>query len=229
MASRNINVSGKIALVRYGALFRGAKVQVAERLGAIGVILFSDPQDKAAEGRDFSYPDSWWMPGMGVELGTAYNGNGDPLTPFYPALGIQNISTNYFFFNSHEHNCCITASAYGRKEKDTPTLPRIPVQPIGYDEAEILLQNISPDNPAPADWIGDLNATVYNLGPKLLNPNLKVRLNVSTANQKRTIYNTIGILRGSEEPGLRYSILVSKIILTEFHFYLCTRSLCTIG
>jgi len=75
-------------LVRYGAVFRGAKVQLAENLGAIGVILFSDPQDKAAEGRDFSYPDSWWMPGMGVELGTVYNGNGDPLTPFYPALGI---------------------------------------------------------------------------------------------------------------------------------------------
>ena len=102
MASRNINISGKIVLVRYGAVFRGAKVQVAENLGAIGVILFSDPQDKAAEGRDFSYPDSWWMPGMGVELGTVYNGNGDPLTPFYPALGIYllkfiNHSTFYFY------------------------------------------------------------------------------------------------------------------------------------
>ena len=96
---------------------------------------------------------------------------------------------------------CITASAYGRKEEDTPTLPRIPVQPIGYDEAEILLQNIANDNPGKSDWIGHLNAT-YNLGPKLINPNWKVRLNVSTTNQKRTIYNTIGILRGSEEPGI---------------------------
>ena len=87
LESRNINISGKIALVRYGALFRGSKVQIAERLGAIGVILFTDPKEKAVQGRNFTFPDSWWMPGMGVEMGTAYNGQGDPLTPFYPSIG----------------------------------------------------------------------------------------------------------------------------------------------
>ena len=107
----------------------------------------------------------------------------------------------------------ISESAYRRKEEDTPTLPRIPVQPIGYDEAEILLQNMGSDNPPPPNWIGDLNAT-YNLGPKLMNTNWKVRMNISTTNQKKTIYNTIGILRGSEEPGKMLlstlSVLISK-------------------
>ena len=88
LATRNINISGKIALVRYGTIFRGLKVQMAEELGAIGVIFFSDPKDRAIDGREFTYPNSWWMPGMGVELGGVYNGNGDPLTPFYPAIGI---------------------------------------------------------------------------------------------------------------------------------------------
>ena len=97
--------------------------------------------------------------------------------------------------------CNIPESAYRRKEQDTPTLPRIPVQPIGYDEAEILLRNISPENPPPPAWIGDLNAT-YSLGPKLINLNWKMRLNVSTTNQKKMTYNTIGILRGLEEPGM---------------------------
>ena len=92
-------------------------------------------------------------------------------------------------------------SAYRRKEADTPTLPKIPVQPIGYDEAEYLLQNISPENPAPSTWIGDLNAT-YNLGPNMINANWKVRMNISTTNQKRMTYNTIGILRGSIEDGI---------------------------
>lgn len=89
MASRNIDVTGKIVLVRYGALFRGSKVQIAERRGALGVILFTDPKEKAVQGRNFSYPESWWMPGMGVEMGTVYNGQGDPLTPFYPSIGIS--------------------------------------------------------------------------------------------------------------------------------------------
>lgn len=86
--SRGINVSDHILLVRYGSIFRGSKVQIAEKLGAKGVILFTDPRDKAVEGRNFTYPASWWMPGMGVESGTIYVGDGDPLTPFYPALGL---------------------------------------------------------------------------------------------------------------------------------------------
>jgi len=86
--SRGINVSGHIVLVRYGAIFRGSKVQVAERYGASGVILFSDPQDKAQKGRNFTFPDSWWLPDMGVEMGTVYTGEGDPLTPGYPSIGI---------------------------------------------------------------------------------------------------------------------------------------------
>lgn len=63
-------------------------MKIAEKWGAIGVILYTDPTDKAKDGRNFTYPDSWWLPGMGVELGTLFDGDGDPLTPFYPAIGI---------------------------------------------------------------------------------------------------------------------------------------------
>ena len=100
-------------------------------------------------------------------------------------------------------------------------MPKIPVQPIGYDEAEIILRNMSPENPAPAEWVGLLNAT-YSLGPRLLNPNWKVRINVSTTNERRKIYNTIGILRGSVEDGIDYRIITGfKIRLkktTKFFF-----------
>lgn len=91
-------------------------------------------------------------------------------------------------------------SAFRLKEEEQANLPRIPVQPIGYDEAELFLRNISPENPAPAAWVGQLNAS-YSLGPKLLNPDWKVRINVSTTNEMRRTYNTIGILRGSVEDG----------------------------
>lgn len=60
---------------------------IAAKWGAIGVILFTDPKDKAKEGRNFTFPDSWWLPGMGVESGSLYVVDGDPLTPAYPAIG----------------------------------------------------------------------------------------------------------------------------------------------
>jgi len=62
-------------------------VKLAESKGAIGVILYSDPKDFAQEGRNRTYPDSQWMPGLAVQSGTVYVGNGDPITPFYPSIG----------------------------------------------------------------------------------------------------------------------------------------------
>ncbi|CAK5018877.1 unnamed protein product [Meloidogyne enterolobii] len=41
----NISISGKIVLIRYGGIFRGDKVFNAEKRGAVGVILYSDPVD----------------------------------------------------------------------------------------------------------------------------------------------------------------------------------------
>jgi len=81
-------VSGHIALIRYGSIFRGSKVRIAQRFGVIGIVFFNDPREKAREGRNFTFPQSWWMPGLGVESGTLFDLEGDPLTPFYPAIGI---------------------------------------------------------------------------------------------------------------------------------------------
>ena len=47
-----LSVRGRIALIRYGYGFRGDKVAFAQKNGAIGVILFSDPAEVAKEGTD---------------------------------------------------------------------------------------------------------------------------------------------------------------------------------
>ena len=77
-------------------------------------------------------------------------------------------------------------------------LPKIPVQVVSYDEAEVLLQAIG-GMPSPDEWQGGLEAD-YNLGPNLKN-NFQVKMEVYTTNQMATTYNTIGILRGEIEPG----------------------------
>ncbi len=84
-----VNVTGKIAIARYGKIFRGDKVKQAQNFGAIGLILYSDPADYAVDGISSVYPDSWWLPGYGVQRGSLFitGVGGDPLTPGYPSLG----------------------------------------------------------------------------------------------------------------------------------------------
>jgi len=54
------------------------------------MILYTDPGDYALEGTSDVYPNSWWMPGAGVQRGNvkkSHGGLGDPLTPYYPSIG----------------------------------------------------------------------------------------------------------------------------------------------
>jgi N-acetylated-alpha-linked acidic dipeptidase len=40
-----VKLEGKIALIRYGGLFRGLKVKNAQDHGMIGAVIFTDPAD----------------------------------------------------------------------------------------------------------------------------------------------------------------------------------------
>uniref|UniRef100_A0A4X2KCY2 Glutamate carboxypeptidase 2 n=1 Tax=Vombatus ursinus TaxID=29139 RepID=A0A4X2KCY2_VOMUR len=116
-----INCSGKIAIARYGKIFRGNKVKNAQQAGVKGIILYSDPADYSSPGVE-PYPKGWNLPGGGAQRGNVLNlnGAGDPLTPGYPA-------------NEYAYRYDIT-EAIG--------LPKIPVHPIGYNDAQILLEKV---------------------------------------------------------------------------------------
>ncbi|VDN37448.1 unnamed protein product [Cylicostephanus goldi] len=45
-----ISVKNNIALIRYGSMFRGDQVATAQKYGAIGAILYSDPAEVAPNG-----------------------------------------------------------------------------------------------------------------------------------------------------------------------------------
>ncbi len=62
----------------------------AQYFGAVGAILYNDPADYAPFGTssDQVYNQTWYMPPSGAQRGTAYTGNGDPLTPLYPSTGL---------------------------------------------------------------------------------------------------------------------------------------------
>uniref|UniRef100_A0A665U830 Aminopeptidase NAALADL1 n=1 Tax=Echeneis naucrates TaxID=173247 RepID=A0A665U830_ECHNA len=176
----NISATGKIVIVRYGKIFRGNKVKNAVLAGAKGIIMFSDPADYWASGVQL-YPDGWNLPGGGVQRGNVLNlnGAGDPLTPGYPA-------------KEYTHRFSV---------EDGVGLPKIPVHPIGFDDAIHL--NMGGQIP-PNSWKGSLNVS-YRIGPGFTHEfkSQKVRMNIHTNNKVTRIYNVIGRIRGALEPGWR--------------------------
>lgn len=81
-------VVGKIAIARYGEMFRGLKVKEAQEHGMIGAVLYSDPGDDGVS-RGTVYPDGMWRNPGGVQMGSAWFLNlfaGDALTPFVRSL-----------------------------------------------------------------------------------------------------------------------------------------------
>lgn len=116
-----IDFNEKICIIRYGKIYRGNKVANAQLFGCSGVILFSDPGDMApfGTGPESVYPNSSWMNGKAMQSGSIWLGNGDPLTPGYPSKvdGFrENLNNNHLV-----------------------QLPKIPSQPIGYDDAKFIL------------------------------------------------------------------------------------------
>lgn len=60
LLAANVSLEGKIALVKYGGIFRGLKVRRAQQLGMIGVVIYSDPGDDGetiVENGYKTYPD----------------------------------------------------------------------------------------------------------------------------------------------------------------------------
>ena len=83
LAAQHIDVHGKIVLCRYGSNFRGVKVYLAEQHGAVGVLIYSDPQDDGYYKGD-PYPIGPWRPDTGVQRGSVnyiFRYPGDPETP----------------------------------------------------------------------------------------------------------------------------------------------------
>ncbi|MDQ3370481.1 MAG: M28 family peptidase, partial [Myxococcota bacterium] len=72
LARAGVAVRGKVLLLRYGAMYRGAQVAAAERAGAAAVIFYVDPEDEPDRPRD------------SVQRGTVsyyWQYPGDPRTP----------------------------------------------------------------------------------------------------------------------------------------------------
>ncbi|CAD6189092.1 unnamed protein product [Caenorhabditis auriculariae] len=189
LAHLGASVEGKIALMRYGEGFRGDKVHRAQKNGAIGAILFSDPSDVAADGTDETqiYPNTIWMPHEGVQRGSCMHGDGDPLTPYHPS------KKDLFKSKTIE------------EAKEEGVIPSIPVLPISYSTAYEIMSRMK-GRIAPSSWQGKVGENLtYKLGPGF-SKDESLTINVYSELTTRRIRNIIGYIRGSQEPD-RYVML----------------------
>ncbi len=149
---------------------------MAAEHGAIGCIIYSDPADDGyAENAVF--PQGPMRPAQGVQRGSVLDAPlypGDPLTPGVGA----------------------TANAKRLKVSDAPSLPKIPVLPISYGDAQPLMAALA-GPPAPASWRGALPLT-YRIGPSRSAVHLKLAFNWNL----KPVYDVVATMRGSEEPDI---------------------------
>jgi len=182
-----VDLRGKIAISKYGKIFRGNRVKNCEDKGAIGVIMFSDPADVAVQGTDPEdvYPYTFFLPESGIQRGSTFIGSGDPLSPGWTSL----------------------KGAYRMSADDVEGLPKIPAQPIGYGDAKRLL-TVMGGEPAPQNWQGKIANVTYRLGGSMdgNHEGWKVRLVVNNYMEDKESSNVIGVIKGEEEPD-RYVLL----------------------
>jgi N-acetylated-alpha-linked acidic dipeptidase len=205
-----IDVKGKIVLVRYGGLFRGLKVRNAQKHGAAGILIFSDPADDGFAKGDV-YPSGRFRPGSAIQRGSVQFlslGPGDPSTPFGPSVkdakrlpidrsnGFPLISPGD---ESSPAGLPAKGGAVDEWEKTTGLkrddyFATIPCLPISYDTAHEILKVLAGAN-VPTGWQGGLPLP-YHVGPGPAEVWLKVKMDYGI----RTIWNVIAKITGSVEP-----------------------------
>ena len=171
--SLGVSVKGKIVLARYGRSYRGIKAREAERHGALGLILYSDPAEDGYVRGDV-YPRGPMRPWGGIQRGSVLNPDGDPTTPGWASV-----------------------PGARRVPFDSLDVPHIPVIPIGYGNAERILAALGGGS-VPQGWQGGLPLR-YHVGPGPVQVHLLLRVEQGSQ-ALHPIWDTFGMIRGAVYP-----------------------------
>lgn len=180
LKSLGIDCAGKIVIARYGGNYRGFKAKFAEEAGAIGLVIYTDPADSGYM-KGLMYPEGGWSTAQQIQRGSLLTlddkRTGDPLTPGHPAT---------------EHAT--------RLDPDELAFPKIPVQPVGWDAAQEILQRMK-GAPVPEEWQGGLPFTYRLTGDTVgASDGPRVRLMVKQKREITKTANIVGILCGAKFP-----------------------------
>lgn len=169
-----ISVKGKIVIAKYGGSWRGIKPKLAAFHGAVGCIIYSDPLDDGYGAGD-AYPKGSYRPGGGAQRGSVMDmpvTPGDPTTPGFAS----------------------TPDAKRLSVEESPTIMKIPVLPISWEDAKPLLESLQ-GPVVPGEWRGGLPMT-YHMGPSIEKVHLKLAFNWDI----KPVYNVIAKMKGAVLP-----------------------------
>ncbi len=175
LARRGVDVKGKIAIARYGGGWRGLKPKLAQEHGAIGCLIYSDPEQDGYGIGDV-YPKGGARPDTGVQRGSVADMTTYPGDPLTPGIGA-------------------TADAPRLKREDAKTILKIPTLPISYRDATQLLSRLGGPH-APDNFAGALPLR-YHLGG---DGKTVVHLAVKSEWSLKPAYDVVAMLKGSQFP-----------------------------
>ncbi|EMG47421.1 hypothetical protein SBY92_002879 [Candida maltosa Xu316] len=179
LKEQEVDVKGKIVVVRYGKIFRGLKVKFAQEHGAVGVLIYSDPGDDygitPANGYK-QYPHGPARQESSVQRGSVQFLSqipGDPTTPGYPSKG-DNVE---------------------RKDPHG-SIGKIPALPISYREVKPILKKLNGHGKQPKHFAGELEGFEYFTGP---NKNYNLNLYNQQKFNITPLWNVYGEITGEKK------------------------------
>ena len=208
-----VDVKGKIVLARYGEVFRGLKVRNAQKHGAKGILIYSDPQDDGY-GKGDTFPNGPYRSPSSFQRGSVQFlslGPGDPSTPNGPSLkdaarlpidstsGFPVVGGPSLRSGMNGNPSPYSVEEIKEWEKTTGLVREdyyatIPSLPVSYESARPILEAMGGPN-VPAGWQGGLPIP-YHVGPGPV----EVRMAVVMDYKIRTIWNVIAQIKGEVEP-----------------------------
>lgn len=159
LESKGVSVKDCIVICKYSKIFRGLKVRAAEKFGAAGVIIYSDPQEDGeyTEGNGYlPYPHGPARHPQSIQRGSVDFFSvavGDPTTPGYPSLPGRDT----------------------KRKSPRHAIPGVPSLPISFSDALPFLSALEGKGMSPfeiggenGDWKGGLDGVGYFTGPSAL-------------------------------------------------------------
>ena len=177
-----VEVKGKIALVRYGANYRGIKAYDAQRAGAVGVLIYSDPADDGYTRGDV-YPKGPYRPDTAVQRGATQ------FLPIYPGD-----ATTPGIASTPD----LPAGKRIPSDKVQENWPSIPVNPLSYGDAAPILKALGGVD-TPRAWQGGLPFN-YHVGGAPGEDRVTAHMKLVQDTALRTIWDVIGTIPGTEAP-----------------------------
>ncbi|KAJ0406047.1 hypothetical protein P43SY_010103 [Pythium insidiosum] len=192
LSKAGVDISGCIALVRMGEISLPAKIVLAGRHGAVGVVTYNDPFDDG-EARGKTYPDGPWRSSDEASFGSVYMGNGDPSTPDgFSASEADRITVDEVFSTNNTYNL----------------LPPVVSLPVSAKHASELLQTVTDTAYKTASQVfpnwsgGALRGATYRVGQG----SVKVKIDNANKYTIKKVWNVLITIRGSREAD-RYIIV----------------------